>query len=236
MNVNIILDEYRQSTGRAYVVFEDHDTAQTFVEKMNDQTLDGRVIHVFLAAASSSNRKSGGGMKKDNRYWEKDISKKCNHCGMVGHLMANCPNGDDDFKPCQLCAEVGHQMFSCPMKAICFNCGVPGHVSRECPNSRSQTRRQICTICFGRDHHRIQCRERPRNVPIQDAVCMECGKVGHSMCGGMKWFFGLTGVSCFNCGRSGHNGFGCRRPNLDQCSRDSRLAQEEVEMAEAINL
>lgn len=236
INVNIILDEYKQSTGRAYVVFEDHDTAQTFVDKMHGQTLDGRTINVFLAAASASSRKSSGGVKKDNRYWEKDISKKCNHCGQVGHIMNSCPNTDDDFKPCQLCAEVGHQMYSCPMKAVCFNCGVPGHVSRDCMQRRSGSRRMVCTICFSRDHHRNRCRERPWNVPTQDAVCMECGKVGHSQCSEMKWFFGLTGETCFNCGRNGHNGFMCRKPNLDQCTRDPMLAQKEVEMADAINL
>jgi cellular nucleic acid-binding protein len=204
---------------------------------MHGQSLDGRSINVFLASASASSRKSGGvGVKKESRYWEKDISKKCNNCGMVGHLMNSCPNGDDDFRPCQLCAEVGHQMYSCPMKAVCFNCGVPGHVSRDCMQRRSNNRRQICTICFSRDHHRTRCRERPWNVPTQDAVCMECGKVGHSQCSEMKWFFGLSGVSCFNCGRNDHNGFQCRRPNLDQCSRDPMLAQKEVEMADAINL
>ena len=204
---------------------------------MNGQTLEGRTINVFLAAASSSSRKSGGAPKKENRYWERDISKKCNHCGVVGHLMSNCPSGDDDFKPCQLCAVVGHQMFSCPMKAICFNCGLPGHVSRECPNRRGQSRRMVCTLCFARDHHRSRCRERRDNIqPIEDAVCMECGEVGHLMCNEMRFFFGLDGYFCFNCGRNDHTGFECRRPNLDQCNRDSMLAQKEVEMADAINL
>jgi len=228
------LDEYQQSTGRAIIVFEDDDIAQTFVEKMNGHSLDGRTINVSMAAAGS--RKSSGGIKKENRYWERDISKKCNHCGMIGHIMANCPNSDDDFKPCQLCAEVGHQMYSCPMKAICFNCGVPGHVSRECPVRRGSQRRQICTICFSSDHHRIRCRERPWNVPTRDAICMECGKMGHAMCSEMKWYFGLSGRTCFNCGRNDHDGFQCRRPRLDECSRDPRLAQNEVEMADAINL
>lgn len=238
INVNIILDEYKQSTGRAYVVFEDQDTAQIFVEKMNGQSLDGRTVNVSLASASGKKSGSGGGggMKKENRYWERDISKKCNHCGQVGHIMTNCPNGNDDYKPCQYCAGFGHQMYTCPMKAVCFNCGVPGHVSRECPNRRTQNRRQICTICFANDHHRTRCRERPWNVPTQDAVCMECGEVGHTMCSDMKWFFGLSGQTCWNCGRNDHNGFQCRRPNLEQCSRDSMLAQKEVEMADAINL
>lgn len=65
---------------------------------------------------------------------------------------------------------------------------------------------------------------------------MECGKIGHTQCSEMKWFFGLSGVTCFNCGRNDHNGFQCRRPNLEQCSRDLMLAQKEVEMADAINL
>lgn len=240
INVNIILDEYRQSTGRAYVVFEDHNTAQNFVDKMNDQSLDGRVIRASLSAPSSSNRKkdapNGSGVKRDNRYWERDISRKCNHCGIVGHLMTNCPNGDDQFKPCPMCAAIGHDLWSCPLKSVCFNCGVPGHVSRECPHRRTNQSRMICTICNARDHHRFNCTERPWNVPSQDATCMECGKVGHFMCSEMKWFFGLTGITCFNCGRNDHHGSQCQRPSVDQCARDSSLAQKEVEMADAINL
>jgi cellular nucleic acid-binding protein len=239
INVNLILDEYRNSTGRAFVVFADDDTAQHFVDRMNEQTLDGRVIRVSLSTASASKSKrkdGGGGMKKENRYWEKDISKKCNHCGIVGHTMNNCPNGDDQFKPCPLCAEVGHQMYSCPLKSVCFNCGIPGHVSRECNYRRLEQRRIICTICHSRHHHRTHCNERPWNISAQDAVCMECGKVGHLMCSDMKWFFGLTGMTCFNCGGNDHSGIQCKRPNVDQCAKNPGLAQQEIERADAINL
>ncbi|EED96377.1 predicted protein, partial [Thalassiosira pseudonana CCMP1335] len=103
----------------------------------------------------------------------------CNHCQGVGHTMANCPNGDESYRPCGLCAELGHEMWSCPQKAVCFNCGVPGHVSRECRRGRMSRKRMLCTICYSNDHHRWDCHERPWNTPTQDAVCMECGKIGH---------------------------------------------------------
>jgi hypothetical protein len=35
------------------------------------------------------------------------------------------------------------------------------------------------------------------------------------MCADMKWFFGLTGMTCFNCSGNDHSGFQCKRPNLD---------------------
>jgi len=249
VDVNLILDDNRQSTGRAYVLFETHETAEACVKEMNEKALDGRVLRISLASASLSGRKKeegpgggggGGGnsgvKRKDNRYWERDISIKCNHCQGVGHTMANCPNGDESYRPCGLCAELGHEMWSCPQKAVCFNCGVPGHVSRECRRGRMSRKRMLCTICYSNDHHRWDCHERPWNTPTQDAVCMECGKIGHLMCSEMRWFFGLTGLTCFNCGRNDHHGNQCKRPTLDVCAKNPDTARREIEMADAISL
>lgn len=56
------------------------------------------------------------------------------------------------------------------------------------------------------------------------------------MCREMKWFFGLDSVSCFNCGRKGHNGYDCDRPGIDIVARDDQLADREIERAEAMSL
>jgi len=239
VDVNLILDENRQSTGRAYVVFEDHESAIGCVEKMNEKQLEGRTLYISLAAASSKKKDDpsgkGGGIssKKDNRYWEQDISTKCNRCGEVGHNERNCTN-EEKPRPCALCAEVGHEMWTCPKKSICFNCGVPGHVSRECRRPRGIPKRCVCTICYSSGHHRWQCRER-QWVP-EEAICMQCGKPGHFMCSDMKWFFGLQGVSCFQCGCNLHHGSECQRPSLDQCARNAEIGAQEIEMAEAESL
>lgn len=56
------------------------------------------------------------------------------------------------------------------------------------------------------------------------------------MCQEMKWFFGLEGITCFNCGRGGHHGFDCGRPGVDLCSRDEMLADKEIEWAETMSM
>ncbi|KAL3816297.1 hypothetical protein ACHAXA_008105 [Cyclostephanos tholiformis] len=233
VDVNLILDDNGQSSGRAYVVFEDHPTALSCVEKMNDKFLEGRSIRISLASASS--RKSLDPSKKqDSRYWERDISTKCNSCGEVGHIARNCPN--EQLIKCGLCAAVGHDIWSCPDKSVCFNCGLPGHVVRDCSQRRGLPQRCVCTICFRSGHHRFQCRERPWNVPMEDAVCMQCGQIGHFMCSEMRWFFGLKGVTCFKCGMKDHRGVDCRRPDVDVCQKNFEIAQREIDLADSISL
>ena len=243
MDVNIILDDNRQSTGRAYVVFEDHESAVECANKMNEQTLEGRVVRVSVSSSSSSGRKSmdassglpGSSMKrKDTRYWDRDISTKCHQCGEVGHIAVNCPN-EEKLRPCALCAQLGHEMWTCPMKCVCFNCGVPGHQSRDCPHRRGLPNRIICTVCYQNGHHRFDCRERPWNAPSKDAICMQCGQEGHFMCSEMRWFFGLRGVTCFNCGGN-HLGERCRRANSETCSKNADVGRQEIEMAGSMAL
>jgi len=243
VDVNILLDDNRQSTGRAYVVFEDHESAVDCANKMNEQTLEGRVIRVSVSSSSSSGRKSvdassglpGSNMKrKETRYWDRDISTKCHQCGEVGHIAVECPN-EEKLRSCALCAQIGHEMWSCPMKCVCFNCGVPGHQSRDCPHRRGLPNRIICTVCFQNGHHRFDCRERPWNIPSKDAMCMQCGQKGHFMCTEMRWFFGLRGVTCFNCGGN-HLGERCRRANSETCSKNADVGRQEIEMAGSMAL
>ena len=65
---------------------------------------------------------------------------------------------------------------------------------------------------------------------------MTCGKEGHFMCGEMKWFFGLKGLTCFNCGGTGHSGFNCDRPEVGVCARNADITTKEIERAEIISL
>ena len=237
VDVNIILDDNRQSTGRAYVVFEDHESAVECANQMNEQTLEGRVIRVSVSSSGRKSMDASSGLpgssmqRKDTRYWDRDISTKCHQCGEVGHIAANCPN-EEKLKPCALCAQLGHEMWSCPMKCVCFNCGVPGHQSRDCPHRRGLPRRIICTVCYQSGHHRFDCRERPWNAPSRDASCMQCGQKGHFMCSEMRWFFGLRGVTCFNCGGN-HLGETCRRANSEICSKNADIGRQEIEIAGA---
>jgi cellular nucleic acid-binding protein len=240
IDVNLILDDLGQSSGRAYVVFEDHESALNCVATMNEKTLEGRTIHISLASKSlSSSSSSKKGMdssrkQQDNRYWERDISTKCNSCGGVGHIARNCPN--EPVIRCGLCAEEGHDMWTCPQKSVCFNCGLPGHMVRDCMQRRGLPQRCVCTICLQSNHHRFRCRERPWDVPMEDALCMQTGKRGQFMNTEMRWFFGLKGVSCFRCGMKDHRGVDCRRPDVETCQKNPELAQREIDMADTISL
>ena len=235
VDVNLILDDNGQSTGRAYVVFEDHETAVTFVEKMHEKQLEGRTLYIGLASSSGRKSIDPSSKKQESRYWERDISTKCNSCGEVGHIARNCPN-EEKLKPCCLCAGFGHEMWSCPMKSVCFNCGLPGHVVRDCNQRRGLPQRRVCTICYRSGHHRFDCREWPWDAPSRDALCMQCGQKGHLMCNEMRWFFGLKGVTCFNCGEKGHSGIQCKRPDVDVCQKNPEVAINEIEMAGTVSL
>ena len=77
----------------------------------------------------------------------------------------------------------------------------------------------------------MDCRQSYRDASAVSgkAVCMVCGEEGHYLCQQLKWFFGVQGVSCGNCGQSGHIGQECRRPNVEILGRDDELAKLEVE-------
>jgi len=205
---------------------------------MNEKSFQGRQLRINVAAdRPKSGRDSIGGGRKVGmaRYWEKDITTKCFRCGGVGHMASACPN-EQMAKPCPLCAKTGHDSYSCPLNRICFNCGIPGHINRECTERRGMPRRIVCGACFISGHHRWECRERIHNIPAYGATCLVCVKDGHFMCDSMKWFFGLKGISCFNCGRKGHHGSKCDRPVVDECARNSDLFLKEFDRAEAKSL
>lgn len=236
VETNLLMDKDSLTTdkpvnvGRAYVTFETISDAEKCLAGLS--RLDGRLLRIFVAPEESKrSRKSTGGTGSNARYWLKDISTVCYRCGEVGHIEANCPNAAKP-KPCNLCGKLGHDMRDCNMAKICFRCGLPGHISRDCTFRQAVPRRMLCGICFQSGHHRVSCRRRREDAPSHNALCMVCGKSGHFMCTEMKWFFGVSGVYCFNCGEKGHLGYDCDRPNVDVCVRDESKAKEELDRAE----
>ena len=51
----------------------------------------------------------------------------------------------------------------------------------------------------------------------------------------MHWFFGLKGITCFNCGGS-HHGSQCDRPRVEDCARNGELVLDELDRAGARSL
>jgi Arginine methyltransferase-interacting protein, contains RING Zn-finger len=228
-----------KSKGRAYITFQLQENAESIIENMNEKRFEGRILRISLASerpqlGRDSLGGTGGGGKRaaSARYFVDDITTKCFRCGQVGHTVSSCTN-EEMSKPCPLCAKTGHDSYACPLNKICFNCGVPGHINRECPERRGMSRRMVCGSCFISGHHKWECRERVYNIPSYGAKCLVCGKDGHFMCDTMKWFFGLRGIFCFNCGRKGHHGSNCDRPTVDECMRNPDLVLTELERAEA---
>ena len=62
------------------------------------------------------------------------------------------------------------------------------------------------------------------------------GQYGHFSCQENQFFYGLSGLYCFNCGQEGHHGAECDRPNYDACSKDIEVATKEIERAESLSM
>lgn len=228
------------NSGRAYVTFDMESAAMACMDGL--KTLEGRDLRITLASTKAKTPKASSSAATPanasllNKMFERDISTVCFQCGKVGHIGANCPNPPKP-KPCNLCGMTDHEQRMCPYNRTCFNCGAPGHLNRDCTMRRGLPRRMVCGICLQSGHHRLQCHQRnPYQVPpsvLADAVCMVCGQKGHFMCKDLKWFYSLSGYSCFNCGAQGHSGYDCQRPTLHHCIQNQDEARREIDRAEA---
>jgi hypothetical protein len=205
-----------KNMGLAFVLFVTKEAAARCLAELT--TIQNRPVTVTEAKPpGEKNNSSAKKRKAAARYWETDemdLSLKCYHCGLYGHMASACQNAKL-LKPCTLCGVTTHDARNCDKKVFCFTCGLPGHPSRDCPDRHQPVRRLICTICYREDHHKSQCRsssggrqqqqQQYRGVAgeqqpygLGNAVCMVCGKLGHFSCQRVSVFYGLRGLCCCN--------------------------------------
>ena len=56
-------------------------------------------------------------------------AKRCNNCGVVGHLAGQCP----EPAQCHACGSTQHSVADCPHKEkTCDICGKVGHLKAKC--------------------------------------------------------------------------------------------------------
>mmetsp|Transcript_1594 Transcript_1594/g.5674 ORF Transcript_1594/g.5674 Transcript_1594/m.5674 type:complete len:215 (+) Transcript_1594:158-802(+) len=143
------------------------------------------------AGATPRRQSTGGLLGEGGRRKDVRVRFCCYLCGDTSHTAAECPRAI-----CIACLGVGHQYADCPSgrkPAVCGCCGRLGHVKRDCP-----------------------WRAPPDLARVR---CLVCGELGHTDCSSEGRGERPQRVSCFNCGRSGHDANGCPKARATLASR-----------------
>lgn len=183
-------------------------TPASMVASLHGAEMGGRSVRAALSGEKKRLSLESG------RYFDENMSCKCNNCGQVGHLAADCRNAALPT-PCHLCAGSDHDPGDCP-NLICFRCGDFGHHSRLCTMDAvvRLSKPQLCLFCGSSRHDHIGCTSYEALGEAEQMVgafvrCMVCGAQGHAVCG-PKACSSLGGgtsdleLFCPNCGDSGH--------------------------------
>ena len=116
------------------------------------------------------------------RYYVKDMNKKCYKCKRKGHSIENCVLS---IVRCDYCLE-SHLKRNCKRVTSCFICSDEDHVKSSCRVKRND----ICRRCGKAYHQAKNCsyltpfKERIEESEFRSLVCMICNEKGHLNCGG----------------------------------------------------
>ena len=103
-SIELLQDQLsKQPIGAAIVYLTQGTDIIECATALNGEDCLGRPVRV-VADGVPRNRDS---FSSSNRYFDKDISFKCNNCQEVGHRSAECPN-PGLRQPCHLCASLEH--------------------------------------------------------------------------------------------------------------------------------
>ena len=107
-SIELLQDQLsKQPIGAAIVYLQPGSDIIECATTLNGEDCLGRPVRV-VADGVPRNRDSFS----SNRYFDKDISFKCNNCQEVGHRYAECPH-PGLRQPCHLCASLEHDAGMC---------------------------------------------------------------------------------------------------------------------------
>lgn len=115
----------------------------------------------------------------------------CFLCGAWDHHASSCPN-----ERCIICLQSGHQIRDCPKAkrpVVCSTCGRVGHSQGDCTIIQELT------------------------TDVANCRCIACGAHGHLSC--TPFEKRPKNISCFNCGKRGHQANDCREDGFDRWQR-----------------
>ncbi|CAG8573640.1 8955_t:CDS:2 [Acaulospora morrowiae] len=156
---------------------------------------------------------------KEHEAKNRQVGKKCIHCGETGHLANDCSTLL--MKECHRCGSTEHEIKDCLTGMECDRCGETGHLAKNCYLSLVMT----CHLCDSTEHEIKDCPDRKK--------CGRCGETGH-----LAKYCSIPSVKtchrcgteheikycpdrkkCSRCGETGHLAKYCTIPSLRACHR-----------------